>query len=277
VVPDEVFALSTLKKLKGLLPHRQKKDLLQLLNTKLAASDKRGLFYFWIKERVVSNELLIRALAIPISTLQKRVVSQLLQNTQQDGVTLAPEVNEINILGRLTTSTKELGRLLTNASVSPAKESPYVILGRPPFVVLPANRPYHFFNEAQLLVFLRQKKQAQTPALSSEQKQRLEKLLLHSNSRQIKMGLLLLAQQKVNTSLIPALIAAWKLQADPGLKRRLAKLVQQNIHPAYEILRQSKLSFQGLDSQEQKAQQLAQWLAKAGLEIKDYTHWKDFL
>ena len=207
-----------------------------------------------------------KGLTYSLTGLQKKMTTQLLSNTRKDFGDLPENTTSVQILGRLTINKSAFEASLKETNLEITPDSKWCILGKGPYPELKQHQIYHFFNEAQLLTFLKIKKQN---GLSLAQKEKLERLLLHPNSRQVKMALLLLKGKTIDPWLLPALIASWKLQQDPKVKRQLSTLVQQNQHPDYEALRNVPL-------QSKETGAILHWIAKAGLNPDDFQHWKIF-
>lgn len=275
-LPAALFHLSQLKKLKGLLAPTPNKHLLQLLQSQLSAREKKQLYFFWQTGAIPSQAILLKGLSLSLSGLSKKINTELLQETRKTHEDLPEIVKKITILGRLTSSKVSMKVGLKNAGISTSADSPWVVLGRGPYPTLQTDGKRCFFNEAQLLAFLNQKNQPVTPPLSQNQNLKLERLLLHPNPRQVKMALLLLKTHPIESHLLPALITAWKLQTAPKLKRELSELVQQNQHPDYERLRNSRLPFSNQEDLDNKGQLLLEWLENAGLKSSEYAHWNNY-
>lgn len=265
-LPDGLFYLSRLKVLKGLLGGTEKQHLLQLLNHPLTPPERQALFYFWQGEGLPNQAILLKGLALSFPYLSKKITAQLLRETKAVYPNLPEETLEVQIVGRLTSSKVKLKRMLNQSGLHLSEQSNWCILGGNPFPALNPAQTYHFFNEAQLLTFLNQKKQ---PNLSQSQYLKLERLLLHANPKQVKMALLLLKKQSIDSQLLPALIAAWKLQTDPKLRRQLRELAQQNQHPNYELLHNGKLLAAEVST-------VFQWLENAGFDPQDFKRWESF-
>lgn len=268
-LPESIYYLSQLKQLRGLLASGPKKHLLQLLNKDLSPKVRKELYDFWYNKTLPTQSTLLKGLALSIPGLSKKVIAQLLKQTQVEYPKLPSKIRSIRILGRLTTTKTILTKKLKTAGIQISEDSHWCILGRGPFLGLASNPSFYFFNEAQLLMRLEENKTPQENQLSQAQKAKLERLLLHPNPRQVKMALLLLEGTPIGKELLPALIAAWKLQVDPRLKRQLSDKVQQNQHADYEQLRNSKMPNLELEA-------IFQWLENAGLDRKHYQHWETF-
>ncbi|GAB5555602.1 MAG: hypothetical protein Sapg2KO_51930 [Saprospiraceae bacterium] len=275
-VPKELFLLSQLKKLKGLLAPTPKKHLLQLLQSPLSATEIKELYFFWEEAVIPSQAILLKGLCLSLTTLSKKIIAQLLQETQEVHENLPETVKAITLLGHLGSSKTSINEGFKKADIGHSVDSPWVIIGKGPYPKLSTDKKRYFFNEAQLLAFISQKSQKDFIPFSQSQTLKLERLLLHPNPRQVKMALLLLKTQQVETHLLPALITAWKLQTDPKLKRQLNTLVQQNQHPAYESLRNSRLPFSIQQTPDNKGQLILKWLEKEGLESDQFQHWKNY-
>lgn len=275
-LPRELFQLSQLKKLKGLLAPSPKKHLLQLLQSPLSVTEKQELYFFWQEAVVPSQTILLKGLSLSLTTLSKKIIAQLLQETQEVHKNLPETVKEVSILGQLSSSKASIKEGLKKADVGQSVDGAWVIIGKGPYASLPIGKKRYFFNEAQLLAFISQKSQKDLSPFSESQTLKLERLLLHPNPRQVKMALLLLKTQPVETHLLPALITAWKLQTDPKLKRQLNNLVQQNQHPAYENLRNSRLPFSIQETPDNQGQLILKWLEKEGLESDQFQHWNNY-
>lgn len=165
------------------------------------------------------------------------------------------------IYGKLQTPRQELSARLASSNLKLDPHAKAIILGRPPYP--PLRRSYDFcsfFSEAAVLDHLRSLESPVGPDLSRVQEEKLVKLLLHPFAAQVKLGLNLLASQRLSPRLQAALILSFKLQKDPVLKKKERELIDRRCAPELWPLVSRPLSLWRGQSPVEKRDAIRHWL-----------------
>jgi Leucine-rich repeat (LRR) protein len=231
--PTEIFAHPIPIRLVGVKTARTNKQLTGLLRS-MPLSDwspqERESVFLAVKDRDPAglqawhSQRLLQALHINARTLRD-LVRQVLLTRRSVGW---DQVRSLAVFGKLSSKQDRLTTRLAAQSIRLAPKAEAIVLGRPPYPMVPALVKHpSFFSESDLMEFLRSREMAQVEPLRSAQEEKLIRLLLHPRKAQVKLGLSLLQPQAGSLSVQAALLLAFKLQTDPALKKKLRKELDQ--------------------------------------------------